>query len=54
MRRDGWPVGAIHGDKTQPERDQVLNGEFRPERMKGGGSESDSICQLQIDLSLCH
>ena len=27
MRRDGWPVGAIHGDKTQPERDQVLNGE---------------------------
>ena len=26
MRRDGWPVGAIHGDKTQPERDQVLNG----------------------------
>jgi len=32
MRRDGWPVGAIHGDKTQPERDQVLN-DFRASRI---------------------
>jgi len=28
MRRDGWPVGIIHGDKNQQERDWVLN-EFR-------------------------
>ncbi|GCB63161.1 hypothetical protein scyTo_0014592 [Scyliorhinus torazame] len=28
MRRDGWPAMCIHGDKSQPERDWVLN-EFR-------------------------
>ncbi|XP_046583225.1 LOW QUALITY PROTEIN: ATP-dependent RNA helicase DBP2-like [Haliotis rubra] len=28
MKRDGWPVMAIHGDKSQQERDWVLN-EFR-------------------------
>nr|XP_039261320.1 ATP-dependent RNA helicase dbp2-like [Styela clava] len=28
MRRDGWPTMCIHGDKSQPERDWVLN-EFR-------------------------
>merc|ERR1712168_1142624 len=28
MRRDGWPVGIIHGDKNQQEQDFVLN-EFR-------------------------
>ncbi|MEE6515265.1 hypothetical protein FKM82_023882 [Ascaphus truei] len=28
MRRDGWPAMCIHGDKTQQERDWVLN-EFR-------------------------
>jgi len=28
MRRYGWPVGIIHGDKSQQERDWVLN-EFR-------------------------
>eukprot|EP00058_Branchiostoma_floridae_P013817 XP_002599305.1 hypothetical protein BRAFLDRAFT_64339 [Branchiostoma floridae] len=25
MRRDGWPAMCIHGDKSQPERDWVLN-----------------------------
>jgi len=25
MRRDGWPVMCIHGDKSQQERDYVLN-----------------------------
>lgn len=28
MKRDGWPVMTIHGDKSQQERDWVLN-EFR-------------------------
>lgn len=28
MRREGWPAICIHGDKSQPERDFVLN-EFR-------------------------
>lgn len=28
MKRDGWPVLCIHGDKSQPERDWVLN-EFK-------------------------
>ncbi|XP_013380174.1 ATP-dependent RNA helicase dbp2-like isoform X2 [Lingula anatina] len=28
MRRDGWPAVCIHGDKSQPERDYVLN-EFK-------------------------
>ncbi|XP_076801512.1 putative ATP-dependent RNA helicase DDX5 [Clavelina lepadiformis] len=28
MRHDGWPAMCIHGDKSQPERDWVLN-EFR-------------------------
>lgn len=28
MRRDGWPAMGIHGDKSQQERDWVLN-EFR-------------------------
>ncbi|KAI1720891.1 DEAD/DEAH box helicase domain-containing protein [Ditylenchus destructor] len=28
MRQDGWPVKCIHGDKSQSERDWVLN-EFR-------------------------
>ncbi|KAL3877623.1 hypothetical protein ACJMK2_035324 [Sinanodonta woodiana] len=28
MKREGWPVMAIHGDKSQPERDWVL-AEFR-------------------------
>nr|AAD38874.1 p68 RNA helicase [Molgula oculata]AAD38877.1 p68 RNA helicase [Molgula oculata] len=31
MRRDGWPAMCIHGDKSQPERDWVLN-EFRSGR----------------------
>ncbi|KAF8794070.1 uncharacterized protein LOC129961614 [Argiope bruennichi] len=31
MRRDGWPAMCIHGDKSQPERDWVLN-EFRTSR----------------------
>ncbi|GBN53142.1 putative ATP-dependent RNA helicase DDX17 [Araneus ventricosus] len=31
MRRDGWPAMCIHGDKSQPERDWVLN-EFRSSR----------------------
>ncbi|XP_078609759.1 putative ATP-dependent RNA helicase DDX17 [Branchiostoma floridae x Branchiostoma japonicum] len=31
MRRDGWPAMCIHGDKSQPERDWVLN-EFRTGR----------------------
>ncbi len=26
MRRDGWPTLCIHGDKSQAERDRVLNG----------------------------
>uniref|UniRef100_A0AAY4ABG9 RNA helicase n=1 Tax=Denticeps clupeoides TaxID=299321 RepID=A0AAY4ABG9_9TELE len=26
MRRDGWPAMGIHGDKSQQERDWVLNG----------------------------
>uniref|UniRef100_A0A3B3DBB6 RNA helicase n=1 Tax=Oryzias melastigma TaxID=30732 RepID=A0A3B3DBB6_ORYME len=30
MRRDGWPAMGIHGDKSQQERDWVLNGnEFK-------------------------
>lgn len=28
MRRDGWPTMCIHGDKSQPERDWVLNGKL--------------------------
>lgn len=28
MKRDGWPIMCIHGDKSQPERDWVLQ-EFR-------------------------
>jgi ATP-dependent RNA helicase DDX5/DBP2 len=28
LRRDGWPARAIHGDKSQQERDWVLQ-EFR-------------------------
>ncbi|XP_063240452.1 uncharacterized protein LOC134541157 isoform X2 [Bacillus rossius redtenbacheri] len=28
MRRDGWPASCIHGDKSQPERDWVLQ-DFR-------------------------
>ncbi|KAI8515370.1 putative ATP-dependent RNA helicase ddx17 [Branchiostoma belcheri] len=28
MRKDGWPAMCIHGDKSQPERDWVLN-QFR-------------------------
>ncbi|XP_076312283.1 putative ATP-dependent RNA helicase DDX17 isoform X1 [Tachypleus tridentatus] len=31
MRKDGWPAMCIHGDKSQPERDWVLN-EFRAGR----------------------
>jgi ATP-dependent RNA helicase DDX5/DBP2 len=31
LRRDGWPALAIHGDKSQQERDWVLN-EFRAGR----------------------
>lgn len=26
---DSWPAMCIHGDKSQPERDWVLNGEFK-------------------------
>lgn len=26
MKRDGWPAVCIHGDKTQQERDWVLQG----------------------------
>lgn len=26
MRKDGWPVLCIHGDKIQSERDWVLKG----------------------------
>jgi len=26
MRRDGWPVLCIHGDKQQSERDWVMKG----------------------------
>nr|CAD7569718.1 unnamed protein product [Timema californicum] len=26
MKRDGWPATCIHGDKSQPERDWVLQG----------------------------
>ena len=29
MRRDGWPTLCIHGDKTQGERDWVLQGTFQ-------------------------
>ena len=25
MKRDGWPVTCIHGDKSQQEREWVLN-----------------------------
>ncbi|XP_074648921.1 uncharacterized protein LOC141904254 isoform X1 [Tubulanus polymorphus] len=32
MKRDGWQVNAIHGDKSQPERDWVLQ-EFRTSRV---------------------
>lgn len=28
MRKDGWPVLCIHGDKNQSERDWVLRGKF--------------------------
>ena len=28
MKRDGWPVLCIHGDKSQPERDWVLQGKL--------------------------
>lgn len=28
MRRDGWPVLCIHGDKQQSERDWVMKGIF--------------------------
>ena len=28
MRRDGWPAMGIHGDKSQQERDWVLNGKY--------------------------
>lgn len=28
MKRDGWPAVCIHGDKTQQERDWVLQGNF--------------------------
>jgi len=28
MKRDGWPVSCIHGDKSQPERDWVLSGKL--------------------------
>lgn len=28
MKRDGWPAVCIHGDKTQQERDWVLQGEI--------------------------
>lgn len=26
MKKDGWPVSCIHGDKSQQERDWVLQG----------------------------
>lgn len=26
VKRDGWPAVCIHGDKTQQERDSVLQG----------------------------
>ncbi|KAL4240849.1 putative ATP-dependent RNA helicase ddx17 [Mactra antiquata] len=32
MKRDGWPVLCIHGDKSQPERDWVLS-EFKNSRV---------------------
>jgi len=32
MKRDGWPVLCIHGDKSQPERDWVLS-EFKQSRV---------------------
>ncbi|XP_045214081.2 uncharacterized protein LOC123564505 isoform X2 [Mercenaria mercenaria] len=32
MKRDGWPVLCIHGDKSQPERDWVLS-EFKHSRV---------------------
>lgn len=28
MKRDGWPATCIHGDKSQQERDWVLQGLF--------------------------
>ena len=28
MKRDGWPASCIHGDKSQQERDWVLQGLF--------------------------
>jgi len=31
MKRDGWPVMCIHGDKSQQERDWVLNEFKKPE-----------------------
>lgn len=29
MKRDGWPAVCIHGDKTQQERDWVLQGMYK-------------------------
>ena len=28
MKRDGWPVTCIHGDKSQQEREWVLNSKY--------------------------
>lgn len=28
MKREGWPAVCIHGDKTQQERDWVLQGTY--------------------------
>ncbi len=28
LKRDGWPILCMHGDKSQPERDWVLNGRW--------------------------
>lgn len=33
MKRDGWPAVCIHGDKSQQERDWVLQGKYHRFRL---------------------
>jgi hypothetical protein len=62
LRNDGWPALALHGDKSQKERDWVL-AEFKSNRhplmlatdvaARGLGRRLDACCMLCVMSSSC-
>ena len=52
LRQDGWPALAIHGDKTQQERDWVLN-EFKTGKSPLMIATDVASRGLDVKVSVC-